>query len=49
MIEPDPWPEELSGEVAAPIADCLHRVAHDYKGRYLGQIRQCLANLCQCR
>ena len=40
MIQPDPWPEELSDEAAAHIAECLHRLAYDFEGRYLGQIRR---------
>ena len=40
MIGPDPWPERISDEAAAYIADCLHRIAHDFEGRYYGQIRR---------
>ena len=38
MIDPDPWPEEISDEAAAHMARCLHRIAFDFEGRYYGQI-----------
>lgn len=37
MINPDHWPE-ISDEAAAHIAECLQRIAHDFEGRYYGQI-----------
>ena len=40
MIDPDPWPEQIGDETAAHMAECLQRIAHDFEGRYYGQIRR---------
>ena len=40
MIDPDYWPERISDEAAAHMAECLQRIAHDFEGRYYGQIRR---------
>ncbi|MYH48931.1 MAG: hypothetical protein F4151_05215 [Gammaproteobacteria bacterium] len=40
MIDPDGWPEKISDEAAAHMAECLHRIAHDFEGRHYGQIRR---------
>lgn len=40
MIDPHPWPEEISDEAAAHLAQCLQRIAYDFEGRHCGQIRR---------
>jgi len=40
VIEPWPWPERIGDEAAAHVADCLHRIAHDFEACHLGQIRR---------
>ena len=40
MIDPDYWPEQISDEAAAHMAECLQRIAYDFEGRYYGQIRR---------